>query len=175
LFGTTQITKLRETALIGLLAAVCVVSRVTLQFLPNIKPVTAIIIISVFVFSMVFGIKLAVVTVLVSNMILGMGIWTVFQILAWTVIAVIAGLLAKVVKNPRLLPMSFFAALMGYVYGFFVSLDKLLYLGVKGFWVYYISGLPFDTLHAVGNFAFYLVFAPILFNIFTKKEPFNKG
>lgn len=79
-------SKVKEISLIGILAAVNIASRIYLQALPNIKPVTSIIIISVMLFGLGFGVKLSIVTTVVSNLFLGMGTWTFFQILAWVVI-----------------------------------------------------------------------------------------
>lgn len=165
-----KMTKTQEIALIGLLSAVNIASRIFLQALPNFKPVTSIIIISVIVFGLLFAIKLSIVTTIVSNLFLGMGIWTFFQILAWVTICLITQILidifAKFNKKPNLIFMAIFAFLMGYVFGFIVSLDKLMIGGPVFFWTYYISGLMFDTFHAVGNFVFYLACAPIINRIF---------
>ena len=109
-----------------------------------------------------FGVKLAIVTTVVSNMILGMGVWTIFQIFAWTIIAIFSGLIGKTRLSKNLMFMMVWAFLMGYVFGFFVSWEKLLYGGYKVFLTYYISGLLFDTLHAVGNFVFYPICLSII-------------
>lgn len=168
-----KISKTQEIALIALLAAVNIASRIYLQALPNIKPVTSIIILSVLVFGLSFALKLTVVTTIVSNLFLGMGIWTFFQILAWTVICLLTQLLKetyqKLGKQPPLLIMAIFAFLMGYVFGFVVSLEKFLIGGPIVFWTYYMTGLLFDTLHAFGNFFFYLICAPLLQSVFIKK------
>lgn len=55
-------SKSKEISLIGILAAVNIASRIALQSLPNIKPVTSLIILSVIVFGLSFGIKLTFVT-----------------------------------------------------------------------------------------------------------------
>ena len=166
-------TKIKEVTLIGIFAAVNIASRIALQSLPNIKPVTSIIIISVMIFGLSFGIKLTLVTTLVSNMYLGMGTWTFFQILAWLVICLLTQVLLdvfkKIHKEPNLLIMAIFALIMGYVFGFIVSLEKLMIGGPTLFGVYYIAGLVFDTFHAVGNFVFYLICAPILMKVFQKE------
>lgn len=47
-------SKVKEISLIGILAAVNIASRIYLQALPNIKPVTSIIIISVMLFGLGF-------------------------------------------------------------------------------------------------------------------------
>ncbi|WP_249028956.1 hypothetical protein [Tannockella kyphosi] len=172
--GSMQtMNKVQEISLIGILAAVNIASRVALQMLPNIKPVTSIIIISVLLFGLAFGIKLTIVTTLVSNMLLGMGLWTVFQILAWIVICLLTQLLVELFfmfkKKPPTLMMAVFSFLMGYVFGFIVSLEQFVLGGLGLFLTYYSSGILFDTFHAVGNFIFYLMAAPILIKIANMK------
>lgn len=166
--------KVKEISLIGILAAVNIASRIALQSLPNIKPVTSIIIISVMIFGLSFGIKLTFVTTIVSNIFLGMGTWTFFQILAWVVICLLTQILIdffkKIHKDPPLFIMAIFSFCMGYVFGFVVSLEQLLIGGWGLFLAYYSSGIVFDTLHAIGNFGFYLVCAPILMKIFIKEK-----
>lgn len=166
--------KVKEISLIGLLAAVNICSRIALQSLPNIKPVTSIIILSVMIFGLSFGVKLAFVTTIVSNVFLGMGTWTFFQILAWVVICLLTQILMdffkKVHQEPSLLIMALFSFIMGYVFGLVVSLEQLLIGGWGLFFAYYSSGIFFDTLHAIGNFCFYLVCAPILLKIFIREK-----
>lgn len=171
-----MMSRVKEISLIGILAAVNIASRIALQSLPNIKPVTSIIIISVMIFGLAFGIKLTIVTTLVSNIYLGMGIWIFFQILAWIVIClftqILMDLFKKINREPNILIMAIFAFLMGYVFGVIVSLEKFVIGGPSLFIVYYLAGLLFDTLHAVGNFIFYLICAPILMKIFMKERVF---
>ena len=54
--------------------------------------------------------------------------------------------------------------LLGYLYGFIVSLGMAVIgsLNGLGFWAYYVSGLPFDTYHAIGNLVFYPIVLAIL-------------
>lgn len=172
--STKQLSKVKEISLIGLLAAINIASRIALQGLPNIKPVTSIIIISVMFFGLSFGIKLTIVTTIVSNIFLGMGTWTFFQILAWIVICLLTQLVIeffdKIHKEPSYIVMAIFAFIMGYVYGFIVSLEQFMIGGLSLFIAYYSTGFLFDTLHAVGNFCFYLMCAPLLVKIFDKER-----
>ena len=96
---STLNNKTREICLIGILSAVNIASRVALQALPNFKPVTSIIIISVLLFGLSFGIKLTVVTTIASNMILGMGTWTIFQILSWVVICLFTQCISDFIRK----------------------------------------------------------------------------
>ncbi|MBM6799060.1 hypothetical protein H7U28_09565, partial [Coprobacillus cateniformis] len=126
----TKLSKVQEISLIGILAAVNIASRIALQALPNFKPVTSIIIISVMIFGLAFGIKLTIVTTVVSNVFLGMGTWTFFQIFAWIIICLLTEIIVdfykKIKTDPSLLVMSIFAFFMGYVFGFIVSLEQLM-------------------------------------------------
>lgn len=160
-----------DVAIVGLLSAFNIASRMFLQFAPNIKPVTTVIIVTAMVMGVRYSVYINVVTVLVSGIMLGFGTFIPFQILAWAIIGGIAGLLHKN-KRYKKVPIGFMAllcAIGGFVFGFFVSLDKFFIAGPYGFYVYYLNGLPFDGLHAAGNFFFYLVCAPILINILEKQ------
>ena len=167
-------SKVKEISLIGILAAVNIASRIYLQALPNIKPVTSIIIISVMLFGLGFGVKLSIVTTVVSNLFLGMGTWTFFQILAGFFIfcfhMFFFDFLKKIHKEPKLFPMAIFSFFMGYVFGIVVSLEQLMLGGPSLYIVYYMAGLLFDTFHAVGNFCFYLICAPILMKVLKKES-----
>lgn len=168
----SKMNRVQEMCLIGVLAAVNVGSRLALQALPNFKPVTAIIIISVMIFGLAFGAKLALVTTLASGLFLGFGTFIPFQILAWIVICLLTQCLLdfykKIHKEPQIIVMSIFAFFMGYVFGFIVSLEKLVLGGPSLFLVYYVSGLLFDTFHAAGNLVFFPICYPILSKVFKK-------
>lgn len=176
LSGTTSTTikyrPVKEIALIGLLSAFNIASRIGLQALPNVKPVTSIIILSVILFGLSFAFKVTVVTTVVSNIFLGMGIWTFFQILAWFVVCILTEILVDLFhireNKPHYVLMACFSFVMGYVFGFVVSLDQFVIGGLGLFIPYYVGGLLFDTFHAVGNFFFYLMLAPMLYKIFEK-------
>jgi energy-coupling factor transport system substrate-specific component len=158
----------RRVALIGVLAAVNVASRVFLQFLPNVKPVTSIVILATIAFGLRFGIELAAATTLVSGILLGFGTYLPFQILGWCVIAGVTALLDKGVPSGMVWPFAAWAFFSGFVYGVFVSLDKL-FISPMYFAVYYVNGFPFDALHAIGNLAFFPVCYFALLPIFRRQ------
>ena len=154
-------------AIIGILTAINVASRVYLTFLPNIKPVTAIIILSAIAFGLVFAIMLAVATVLVSGVVFGLGITAVMQIIAWSVVILLSVQISRLFSVYRLPALTIWAFLCGYIYGFIISLDKLL-ISPTFFIMYYANGLVFDTLHAVGNLMFFPLCYVALMPIFRR-------
>lgn len=154
--------------LISLLAAVCVVGRVAFQFLPNVQPVTAIIIISGFMLGIIPAVCIAIITTYVTNLFLGMGLWTVWQMAGWSFIALIAGLLGKWKKRNSLLLLTCFSFMSAYIYGLIVNLGTFTFAG--DFLPYYLAGIPFDTLHGVANIIFMIILYPVLSKIFSMKK-----
>jgi len=149
-----------KITLLALLAALAVVGRSVLVFIPNVQPVTALIIICGIILGPGAAVILAILTTFLSNMILGMGIWSIWQIISWSLIGIISGLLGKFFRKVPLYIIILFAAFSGYFYGFVISLTTYQITGK--FWPYYLAGLPFDTNHAIGNVVFIIVLYPMI-------------
>ena len=146
--------------MLALLAALAVVGRSVFVFIPNVQPVTAIIITCGLILGPGATVILAILTTFLSNMILGMGIWSIWQITSWGLIGIISGLLGKFFKKVPIFVIILFAAFSGYFYGFVISLTTYQISGK--FWPYYLAGLPFDTNHAIGNVVFIIVLYPTI-------------
>ncbi|MFC3038956.1 ECF transporter S component [Virgibacillus xinjiangensis] len=152
--------------LLALLAAMAVVGRAAFAFLPNVQPVTSIIIICGIFLGPLSAVLLSLITVFLSNMLLGMGIWTVWQIVSWALIGLLSGWIGKLHRRMPVAVLVGFAIFCGYLYGFVVSLTTYQITGK--FLPYYIAGLPFDTFHALGNGIFILIFYPLTAVFFKK-------
>ena len=160
---------IQRLTLLAMMTTLCQVSRLVFQFLPNVQPVTVILIILTLSLGVSDGLIVAVLSIFISNITLGMGVWTIAQIISFALLVLVTGLVIKpFFKHLPFLIMVLYAVLMGYLYGFIISLVQAPFFGIPKFWVYYISGLPFDTLHAIGNGGFYLILAPILFPLIKK-------
>jgi len=157
-------TKSYNIALVGILSAVNVASRVAFQFLPNIKPVTSIIILTAIFFGLYIAIQVIVTTTLLSGIFLGIGPYVIFQIAAWIIIVLITVVINQSIKQRKIFPYTLWSGVCGFIFGFIVSLEKLLY-GWSFFVTYYMAGLSFDALHAIGNMIFfpicYLALSPV--------------
>lgn len=154
----------RKIALISLLAALSIVGRIYMSSIPNVQPSTVIIIIAGLVFGARFGLTLALLTAIGSDFMLGFGFFTVMQVIAWGVIGLLSGFLGHFRTKIPMIVMVCYAGGCGYLYGFVVSLNMLIG-GVPSFITYWIMGLPFDTYHAIGNIAFYIILSPILIRL----------
>ncbi|MGP4041373.1 ECF transporter S component [Gracilibacillus sp. D59] len=155
-----------KLTLISLLAAVCVIGRITFQFLPNIQPVTSIIIISGAMLGVLPAICIAIITTYITNLFLGMGIWTIWQMIAWALIGLIAGLIGKMKSQKQMFLLTIFAFIAAFIYGLIVNLGTFTFAG--SFVAYYLAGITFDIAHAVGNVIFMIILYPILNRVFQR-------
>lgn len=149
-----------KITLLALLAALAIIGRVVFTFIPNVQPVTSIIMICGVILGPLSAVLLALVVTFVSNMIMGMGLWTIWQTIAWSLIGILSGLLGKMIKPVPLPVIIIFSVFCGYLYGIIISLTTYQVAGK--FWPYYLAGLPFDTNHAIGNAIFMILFYPVI-------------
>lgn len=150
-------------SILSLWSATAIVGRVLCSGLPNVQPVTVMIILATPLFGLGNGILVALLIMLHSNILLGFGLWTVAQILSYALIVLITGFLERFFTQRWPWLEVLWAGLAGYLYGFIISLLMLFVFGLKTpFWPYYLNGLPFDTLHALGNIGFMLVLRPVV-------------
>lgn len=152
--------KTSQIAFLSVFAAFIVVGRIVFQFLPNIQPVTVMLICLAIFAGTRSAVLLAIISTYVSNIYLGLGIWTIWQILGWVTVSLLSGLLAQQLKNANIYIFSLYCGMMAYVYGIVIQLGTYSYTG--NFIAYYLASLPFDTLHAIGNIGFAIILTPIL-------------
>ncbi|UOQ47546.1 ECF transporter S component [Gracilibacillus caseinilyticus] len=154
-----------KLTLISLLAAVCVAGRICFQFLPNIQPVTAIIIVAGALLGVVPAICIAIVSTYVTNLFMGMGIWTIWQIFAWSIIGLLAGLIGRYVPaRYHLVILTGFSVLAAFLYGLVLNLGTFTFSG--SFFAYMLASIPFDLMHAIGNLVFMLILYPVIRRVF---------
>lgn len=157
----------KKNATLSMLTALAVVGRVGFTFFPNVQPMTAVIIITALLLGTPSGILVAVMAVVLSNLIMGMGLWTLSQILCWGVIGLFAGVLGKTKEHKWFLLIgAIFAVFSGYLYGFFMSIPTFILTNYG--WAYYVAGLPFDSAHAIGNGVFFFILYPVLKKVFNR-------
>lgn len=85
----------RELVVIAVITALAVVSRVAFIALPTIKPVIAVIMLAGFAFGPNVGFMCGSTTAFVSNFMFSQGAWTPWQMLAYGLAGLLAGLIAK--------------------------------------------------------------------------------
>ena len=90
---------------------------------------------------------------LLSNIYLGQGAWTPWQMLAWGLLGALAGWIGRTRASHNRWLMAVISILLSYAYGLVMNLETYLYsVGTKyatGFWAVIGLGLPGDTIGAV--------------------------
>lgn len=161
-------------ALLALLTAMSTVGRLmfALPFLPNIQPMTAIFIIIALNIGIPDSLIVSLLSMLLTNLFLGMGPWTMMQILSFAAVIILTGALKVFYRFGNIKRRFFFAIwafIVGFIYGFVISYLNFHLYGLSNFLVYYLNGLPFDLMHGLGNFGFFLILEPILVPIIKNK------
>lgn len=151
-----------EIVIIAVLGAIAAVSRVPFASLPSVQPTSFVIIISGLVFGPQVGFMVGSTAALVSNFFLGQGPWTPWQMFAWGVMGLIAGLLRNNQWINNRIGISVFGFVGGFVFGWFMNLwfvigffDPITW---EVFLTAYTASFYFDLAHAVSNVFFILIF-----------------
>lgn len=153
----------RDICCIALVSAACVVGRTLFQFIPNFQPMTDMFILISLYKGMKNGILVCILSIVITNIYMGMGIWTLFQIISFSIIIIATFFCSKSFFFRKHLSVQLiYAVFCGYLYGFLISYMFASVYAIPNFFVYYIQGLSFDSLHALGNGLFYPLLRPII-------------
>lgn len=146
----------RRMILVSVMTALSVIGRL----LPLFKPITALTILSAMYLGAESGFLVGAMSAVLSNFMMGQGPWTPFQMLAWGLIGLFAGIFAK--------PLHRFPLLL-YVYGIVSGAAFSLILDIwTTLWTYkdftwdayaaaITAALPMTCLYAVSNLLFLLI------------------
>lgn len=153
----TKIT-IRQIALFGMLAALTFGLKVAMSYLPNIEPVSLL----VMLFAVVFGIKCLYpiyLYVLMEILVYGLGTWNLNYLYIWAILALAAYLL-RGMKHP--LAWALLSGVFGLCFGLLCAPVDFL-LGDVGYVLSkLVTGIPFDIAHCAGNFVIaLLLFVPL--------------
>lgn len=150
---TSKRLSLRELVLYAILGAVMYGGKMALSFLPNIEPVSLLVI----VYTLAFGRKALwpiYVYIALELVTWGISAWSVNYLYVWLILFLLTRTLRHM-ESPlswAVLSGSFglcFGLLCAPVYGF---------IGGWGYAVsWWLSGIPYDLLHCAGNFAITLL------------------
>lgn len=155
---------LRQIALFGMLGALTFGAKVAMSGLPNIEPVS----LMVMLFAVVFGLKglyPVYLYVLMEVMLYGINLWNINYLYIWTILFFAAYFMQKL-QNPI-----FWAVLSGLFGLMFGLLCTPVYMVLDSFSYamrWWVAGFAFDITHCIGNFAIALVLFYPLRKLLTK-------
>lgn len=148
----------RELTVIAVLCAIAVASRLAFAWIPNFKPIFAVIMIAGFAFGQESGFLVGAVSAFASNLFFGQGLYTPWQMLAFGVAGLVAGLLRK---QKALLEKPWAMGLTGF-FTVFLAVGPLLdtcsvflaanELNAKAVLGIYMAGVPVNLSQSVCTF-----------------------
>ncbi|WP_066308533.1 ECF transporter S component [Bacillus sp. FJAT-29814] len=165
----------KELVLLAVLAAIAAVGRIPFASIPSVQPTTFVIMMAGLVFGAESGFMIGAVAALASNMIMGQGPWTPWQMAAWGLVGLTAGFM----KDSRLMNTKagrlIFGIVWGFLFGWIMNIWGFLGfvqsggpIDFRAFLVYIAGSALFDTMHAVSNVVFLLLFGDIWIKILTR-------
>ena len=155
----------RVLALVAALAALAVVGRLAFAAFPNVKPTTDIVLLAGYALGGAPGFAVGAITPVVSNIFMGQGPWTPWQMAAWGGVGIAGAALAQVTRGRELgrWPLALACAVAGAGFGAVMDTyqwtlaaqqDAATWIAVSG------SSLPYNLAHVVGNVVFCLLIGP---------------
>ncbi len=161
----TAATGAKQIVLVSMLGTISAVSRLPFAALMNFQPCTFFIICSGYVFGPVAGFMVAALTTFISNLFLGHGPWTVYQIFTWGLVGVSAGYLKRIPVHSdrsRIMLLVVFGAIWGMLYGLIINIwfwAAFIYpLTMKTYLLTLLNAVWWDASHSLANVIFLRLF-----------------
>lgn len=162
----------KEIALVATLSAFSAVCRVPFYIIPSVQPTTFLVALSGLVFGSYEGFLIGSTAAFISNIFLGQGPWTPWQMFAWGIIGAISGILG--INNKRLssevfgIICFFYGILFGWITNLWVILSGLKVINFETILSTNLTSFPIDIMHAGGNFIFVILFYDKFYKILVR-------
>lgn len=158
-----------EVILIAVLSALGAIARVPFSALPSVQPTSFIIILTGVIFGGETGFLVGALSALASNLILGQGPWTLWQMFAWSMMGLSSGLFSHKLYNKASFTLCLFGFVWGFLFGWIMNIWSVFAffdrITLSLFLTSIATSLYFDLSHAIGNVVFLVLFSKSWFQI----------
>lgn len=161
------INSTREVLVLSTITIAAAASRIILEPLPNVQPLTVLCLIMGASLGARRGMAFAVMATMISNIILSHGLWTLFQATGWAAIAFAGSKLNLVIRSDILMKrLLVTSVIVSVLFDWWVSFSVITSgTTMFEFFLYILNGLPFDVLHALASIVSAVWIAPYLANL----------
>lgn len=143
---------------IAVMSALGALGRALFAAIPNFKPTTAIVMITGMQFGPLAGFLTGALSALVSNLFLGQGPWTLWQMSAWGMIGFVSGIFQKRGLFQYRTVLYLFGMISGILFGWILNLQYILgyvdHLNVETVAACYAASIWFDVTHGISTVVF---------------------
>jgi prenyltransferase/squalene oxidase-like repeat protein len=163
----------RLVALVAALAALAVAGRLVLAPIPNVVGTTDVALLTGYSLGGAPGFAVGALAAPISNIWLGQGPWTAWQMAGWGLVG-IGGAAVATMTARRLgrLGLALVCALAGFAYGALLDFSVMVTYGGEQSLDRYLTlsgrGVPFNVAHAAGNFAIAFAAGPALVRMISR-------
>lgn len=151
----------RDIVPIAVMSAIGALGRILFAAIPNFKPTSAIVIITGMQFGPMAGFLTGALSALASNMFLGQGPWTPWQMIAWGLIGFFAGIFQKKRWFQHRWVLYTFGMLSGILFGWLMNLWYLVGYVNPITWqttlAAYAASAVMDATHGIATVLFLLL------------------
>lgn len=153
-------THIRRLVLIAVMTALSVIGRFFFAAIPGFKPMTALIVLTGMYLGCEAGFLCGALTAVLSNFYFGQGPWTPFQMFAFGMLGLLAGVVHKLLKRSRVC-LVLYGIFAGVAYSLLMDVWSVLW-SYDGFvWPAYVAAfvtaLPYTISYATSNVVFLLI------------------
>lgn len=143
----------RRMIIASVMTALCIAGR----FIPVFKPITALTVITAIYLGGEAGFLVGAMSALLSNFYFGQGPWTPFQMLAWGMIGLLAGLFANPLKQYKWLLLAY-GVIAGVLYSLVMDIWTVIWYDgsfrAELYLAAFVTALPHTIMYSVSNFIF---------------------
>jgi energy-coupling factor transport system substrate-specific component len=163
----------RMVALVAALAALAVAGRLAFAAIPNVVATTDIVLITGYAVGAAPGFAVGALAAAISNLWLGQGPWTPWEMAGWGLVGLAGAGLATITRR-RLgrVGLAVACGLAGFVYGALLDFSVMVGYGGEQSLDRYLAisarGVPFNVAHAAGNLALALAAGPTLVRMISR-------
>lgn len=152
----------KEIVLIAVLAAIAAIGRVPFAAFPGVQPTTFVIMTAAWVFGAETGFMIGAVAALASNLFLGQGPWTPWQMFTWGMVGLTAGAVRNVPWMAKRWGQILFGFVWGFLFGWIMNLWVVLQWIAVSDWrmvfSIFAASFYFDLAHSLSNVFFLALF-----------------
>jgi energy-coupling factor transport system substrate-specific component len=144
----------RDITVMGFMVALLEVSVHAMAAIPNVEPVTLL----VMLYTLFFGTK--VFYILAAYLLLelcfyGFGIWWLSYLYVWPLLAIVT---YRFRAHSSVWFYAVLAAAFGLLFGALCTIPYIFLSGISGAFAWWVAGIPYDVIHCVANFIMCAVF-----------------
>ena len=171
----------RELVIIAIMCALTVASRAALVWLPNFKPMGAIVMMTGMAFGPQAGFLTGSLSMLISNMIFGQGPWTPWQMFAYGLLGFLASFLykGKILDDNKPIKCAvagfvLMVAFVGIILDTCSVFTMAAYITIDSIWTIYLFGLPVNLTQGICvALTMYFLVKPIMAKLMRIKRKYG--